>query len=212
MHVQLASVLQTTPPIPAVVGCLCRTIHTHAWQAGTHCNSPVVACFDARILSRNLVQSFHLGPYRAYFSCSLLCNHLCRAFRRSRHHCRLCGGIFCASCSSKALLLPPKFQKPEPQRLCDPCAGLLDPLQPFLAGMGPHEHSTPDRVVLLGQTAAGTTDMPSTSVAFHGLQSLLFLCLLSTLSSTASGQCNLIVTKTSVFVPVVCGDKDRQLV
>lgn len=57
-----------------------------------------------------------------------------KAFRRSRHHCRLCGGIFCASCSSKALLLPPKFQKPEPQRLCDPCAGLLDPLQPFLAG------------------------------------------------------------------------------
>ena len=57
-----------------------------------------------------------------------------RALRRSRHHCRLCGGIFCAACSSKALLLPPKFQKSEPQRLCDPCAVLLEPLQPFLAG------------------------------------------------------------------------------
>lgn len=56
------------------------------------------------------------------------------ALRRSRHHCRLCGGIFCAACTSKALLLPPKFQEKQPKRLCDPCAELLEPLQPFLAG------------------------------------------------------------------------------
>lgn len=62
------------------------------------------------------------------------CQQTFRALRRSRHHCRLCGGIFCASCSSKALLLPPKFQQQQPQRLCDPCADLLEPLQPFLAG------------------------------------------------------------------------------
>ena len=61
-------------------------------------------------------------------------NFSCRALRRSRHHCRLCGGIFCASCSSTALLLPPKFQQQQPKRLCDPCAELLEPLQPFLAG------------------------------------------------------------------------------
>ena len=58
----------------------------------------------------------------------------CRALRRSRHHCRLCGGIFCAACTSKALLLPPKFQEKQPKRLCDPCAELLEPLHPFLAG------------------------------------------------------------------------------
>jgi hypothetical protein len=26
-----------------------------------------------------------------------------------RHHCRLCGLIFCHNCSSRKLLLPPKY-------------------------------------------------------------------------------------------------------
>jgi len=58
----------------------------------------------------------------------------CRSFRRTRHHCRLCGGIFCAPCSASRMLLPPKFQEETPQRICTNCAALLRPLQPFLAG------------------------------------------------------------------------------
>ena len=60
----------------------------------------------------------------------------CRSLRRARHHCRLCGGIFCAACSAARMLLPPKFQEGTPQRVCTNCAALLLPLQPFLAGMG----------------------------------------------------------------------------
>lgn len=75
--------------------------------------------------------------HNAVMAANLTLYMLCRALRRSRHHCRLCGGIFCGTCSSKALLLPPKFQQQQPQRLCDPCADLLEPLQPFLAGLIP---------------------------------------------------------------------------
>lgn len=70
--------------------------------------------------------------------CHLTANlmYMCydRALRRARHHCRLCGGIFCATCSCNFLLLPPKFQKNQPERLCSACATLMQPLQPFLAG------------------------------------------------------------------------------
>ena len=60
---------------------------------------------------------------------------VCRTLRRSRHHCRLCGQIFCHACSDSFLLLPPRFQQPHPQRTCTACAVLLEPLQPFLAGV-----------------------------------------------------------------------------
>jgi hypothetical protein len=30
---------------------------------------------------------------------------------RLRHHCRLCGKLFCNSCSNKQLLLPPRFKE-----------------------------------------------------------------------------------------------------
>ena len=65
-------------------------------------------------------------PYK--YSC-------CRALRRTRHHCRLCGGIFCHVCTATYLLLPPKFQQSRPQRCCKQCASLLEPLQPLLAGV-----------------------------------------------------------------------------
>ena len=64
----------------------------------------------------------------------------CRSLRRTRHHCRLCGSIFCAPCSAARMLLPPKFQEGTPQRVCTNCAALLMPLQPFLAGMRPIAH------------------------------------------------------------------------
>jgi len=33
------------------------------------------------------------------------------------------------------MLLPPKFREAEPARACSTCAALLEPLQPFLAGV-----------------------------------------------------------------------------
>ncbi|KAF8059433.1 Sh3yl1 [Scenedesmus sp. PABB004] len=53
---------------------------------------------------------------------------------RLRHHCRLCGRLFCHACSARQLLLPPRFKERDPQRVCDMCAGLLEPLQAFLVG------------------------------------------------------------------------------
>ncbi|KAK9868579.1 hypothetical protein WJX84_008848 [Apatococcus fuscideae] len=84
------------------------------------------------------------------------CGH-CRApfiaMRRMRHHCRLCGQIFCHRCSSQRLLLPPKFQTKQPERVCDTCASTLKPLQPFLAGtiseaVRPAVHDVTDASVL----------------------------------------------------------------
>ncbi|KAK9857195.1 hypothetical protein WJX84_010172 [Apatococcus fuscideae] len=75
------------------------------------------------------------------------------AMRRSRHHCRLCGQIFCNRCSSHRMLLPPKFQTKLPERVCDTCATTLKPLQPFLAGtiseaVRPAVHDVTDASVL----------------------------------------------------------------
>lgn len=36
--------------------------------------------------------------------------------------------------NAERLLLPPKFQQPEPQRVCATCRELLLPIQPLLAG------------------------------------------------------------------------------
>lgn len=41
---------------------------------------------------------------------------------RRRHHCRACGLIFCISCSSTWLQLPPEFGYDSPQRVCNMCA------------------------------------------------------------------------------------------
>ncbi|KAG1674919.1 hypothetical protein FOA52_014712 [Chlamydomonas sp. UWO 241] len=65
------------------------------------------------------------------------CGSCCLTFRaitRLKHHCRMCGKIFCHACCHKRLLLPPKFPTREPQRTCELCSSLLLPLQPFLAG------------------------------------------------------------------------------
>lgn len=41
---------------------------------------------------------------------------------RRRHHCRNCGGIFCAACSEQTMPLPASAK---PLRVCDACYALL---------------------------------------------------------------------------------------
>lgn len=62
------------------------------------------------------------------------CHLQFRPLTRLKHHCRMCGKIFCNSCCHKRMLLPPKFASREPRRVCELCSSLLGPLQPFLAG------------------------------------------------------------------------------
>jgi len=47
---------------------------------------------------------------------------------RRKHHCRSCGGIFCASCSNNKMTLP---SSKKPVRVCDGCHTRL--LQSFSA-------------------------------------------------------------------------------
>lgn len=50
--------------------------------------------------------------------CMRCCAHF-TAFRR-RHHCRNCGKVFCASCSSNSIPLP-RFGQMKPVRVCEEC-------------------------------------------------------------------------------------------
>eukprot|EP00198_Chlamydomonas_reinhardtii_P009829 XP_001699166.1 predicted protein [Chlamydomonas reinhardtii] len=64
----------------------------------------------------------------------LSCHLPFRAFTRLRHHCRLCGKIFCSACCHKRALLPPKYGVRTPQRVCELCWSVLTPHQQLLAG------------------------------------------------------------------------------
>ncbi|ORC88223.1 protein kinase [Trypanosoma theileri] len=50
------------------------------------------------------------------------CKNCGSAFRfwRRRHHCRMCGNVFCHACSSKTCLIP-ESTFTEPERVCDNC-------------------------------------------------------------------------------------------
>ncbi|KAJ9557583.1 hypothetical protein OSB04_012197 [Centaurea solstitialis] len=65
-------------------------------------------------------------------SVCMQCNAPFTALTRGRHHCRFCGGIFCRACSKGRSLLPVKFRERNPQRVCDTCYDMLDPLQGVL--------------------------------------------------------------------------------
>ncbi|KAK9074146.1 hypothetical protein SSX86_006743 [Deinandra increscens subsp. villosa] len=62
----------------------------------------------------------------------MLCNVRFHPIMCSRHHCRFCGGIFCNECSKGRSLLPAKFLKGNPQRVCDVCFVRLELVQPYL--------------------------------------------------------------------------------
>ncbi|KAJ0715685.1 putative chromatin regulator PHD family [Helianthus annuus] len=62
----------------------------------------------------------------------MLCNVRFHPIMCSRHHCRFCGGIFCNECSKGRSLLPAKFLKGNPQRVCDVCCVRLELVQPYL--------------------------------------------------------------------------------
>ncbi|XP_057863297.2 uncharacterized protein LOC131071464 [Cryptomeria japonica] len=66
-------------------------------------------------------------------NCCLQCRTLFKPVICGRHHCRLCGGIFCRNCSTGRCLLPVKFQERNPQRVCDICYQRLEPIQRILA-------------------------------------------------------------------------------
>eukprot|EP01103_Thecamoeba_quadrilineata_P000121 TRINITY_DN10097_c0_g1_i1.p1 TRINITY_DN10097_c0_g1~~TRINITY_DN10097_c0_g1_i1.p1 ORF type:complete len:545 (+),score=82.98 TRINITY_DN10097_c0_g1_i1:114-1748(+) len=59
-----------------------------------------------------------------------------------KHHCRHCGKIYCANCSSKSLTLP-TLQYLSPVRICDVCYGVLLPSRSLTAtdvGRKPTRH------------------------------------------------------------------------
>ncbi|GJT86711.1 RING/FYVE/PHD-type zinc finger family protein [Tanacetum coccineum] len=62
----------------------------------------------------------------------MLCNVRFHPIICSRHHCRFCGGLFCNECSKGRSLMPAKFLKENPQRVCDVCCVRLESVQPYL--------------------------------------------------------------------------------
>lgn len=70
-------------------------------------------------------------PDSAAPSC-MLCGARFHPIICSRHHCRFCGGIFCAGCSKGRSLMPPKFRTSDPHRVCDVCGVRLECIQPYL--------------------------------------------------------------------------------
>ena len=48
---------------------------------------------------------------------------------RRKHHCRLCGYIFCGECTAQRSMLPKAFELRKPGRVCDACHDTIQPLQ-----------------------------------------------------------------------------------
>ena len=67
---------------------------------------------------------------------------------RRRHHCRACGGVFCADCSSRKLLDVAGYVHAKAQRVCDGCFDAM-------TSLGSLEQRRPDLVMISpGKTAA----------------------------------------------------------
>ncbi|OMO76180.1 Zinc finger, FYVE-type [Corchorus capsularis] len=76
-------------------------------------------------------------------SACMLCGVRFHPIMCSRHHCRFCGGIFCAECSKGRSLLPEKFRVSDPQRVCDVCCVRLESVQPYLMDQVSHAAQIP---------------------------------------------------------------------
>lgn len=67
--------------------------------------------------------AMHARQARNSFACLIALTRIFQeAFSvvRRKHHCRNCGGVFCAKCSSGAIALP-KFDLHKNVRVCDMC-------------------------------------------------------------------------------------------
>ena len=55
------------------------------------------------------------------------------SFWQRRHHCRLCGNVYCDACTQMRAMMPDVFGTKDPQRVCEPCYQRIEPLQESLA-------------------------------------------------------------------------------
>lgn len=77
-------------------------------------------------------------------------------FYRRRHHCRRCGGIFCADCANEKTAGISGWSGPE--RVCKICSSIPTTLRP-------QSHSRERRVVMLGAQGVGKTTLHNVFVA-----------------------------------------------
>ena len=64
-----------------------------------------------------------LMPFQLFFGCFWQFLAIDNSFFILQHHCRKCGSVVCASCSSQKFLMPAQSSKP--LRVCDPCYAIL---------------------------------------------------------------------------------------
>ncbi|MCO5550456.1 hypothetical protein L7F22_003943 [Adiantum nelumboides] len=95
---------------------------------------PLMTCREEDVMVLRSILESEPPQWVPDSSCTecMQCSAKFQAITRGRHHCRLCGGIFCRACSKGKCLMPMKFREKEPQRVCDACYEKLEPLQEFL--------------------------------------------------------------------------------
>ncbi len=104
-------------------------IHTSRWELSrvwTGDASGVVAEWSV------LPRVDHWVPDKAVTACKS-CSLKFNMFLDRRHHCRYCGLVFCAKCSSECREIP-KFGYYEPVRVCHGCCARLDRENDFGSG------------------------------------------------------------------------------